>query len=92
MKDLMQAGSSLKDLNLREEFNKPSTDNDQPIYQTFNALQPLQLCPWLTKDKTIQFERRKELLYNVLEKAPCSLIRKVLRRMDEACSSSGFVA
>lgn len=86
MKDLMQAGSSLRDLNLLEEFNKPSTDNDQPIYQTFNAAGNRSSC--LTpEDKTMNCERRKELLHNVLEKAPCSIIRKVLRRMDEACSS-----
>ena len=37
----------------------------------------------VSKDKTLHLDKRKELVWMVLEQAPCSIARATLRYMDD---------
>lgn len=67
--DLEQAAKLLKELQLYRDFN-PEGSTDHEIYQTFG-------------DRSLNLEKRTELMEQVLMDAPRRLVREVLRKMDE---------
>eukprot|EP00435_Cladocopium_sp_Y103_P014024 s413_g3.t1 len=67
--DLEQAAKLLKELKLYRDFN-PEGSTDHEIYQTFG-------------DRSLNLEKRTDLMEQVLQEAPRRLVREVLRKMDE---------